>query len=830
MTTRLALLVVVLELVRTLAVPSATVVAAPTNAQAACPPNDSCLAVLGDTSEHSPAAAMFHDQLYLAWTGEGDHNLNVIASTDGQNFANRVTLDGSRPGAPNETSEGSPALAVFNDRLYLAWTGEGDHNLNIISTNNGQDFGNKVTLDGSRPGVPNETSEESPALAVFNNRLYLAWTGQGGHNLNIISSDNGQDFANPVTFDGSRPGAPNETSEGSPALAVFHDRLYVGWIGEGDHNPNMMSSDNGQDFANPVALDGSRPGVPNETSEGSPALTADQDSLYIAWPGQGGGQLNTLPTPDGQHFGKKVTFDNDTTNQSPALAHFANRVYLIWIGTDAHLNVRALPPFVAPPVTDCSDSAVVGLFRDRWLSLGGKDGPMGCPLSFEVSFPQGTGRYQQFAHGQIVLSFDQHMLIAAYPQNNGITVIWNILSQYHYDYFNIQWGHNGANDGLQTLMAGQTGVSATQGRWTVPTGAGTLPITLDITLEGCDGVPIPDQAPTCRQGFSVPVTATYESEYRIDFSSLTVPTTPQEADQHFEDRANTAIQFSACHGHILGQISKDEDDFVNVAIAKLEKAKRGLGTKCLDEEQDNVTQVRQGLLHSTPGPVGTDTEGGPLGVCGRTGNYDMALKGLVRIAYNYRQYPNGQPLLDSPEDPNGPNDDSNNPYKYLLHHLLSQAGAFNPDDEVPITCFGVDGPETENHLMMIETSRYLTNQLLYHEAQQIGADAAPYDNERNGMNAWILERLQSFLMNDFVEYNARPYQRFDVHTIENLFDFAEDPRVSRAAEMVLDYISAKFAVSSNELRRAVPFRRTDDARSKTDLFASGNDPLTNQFI
>jgi hypothetical protein len=75
-----------------------------------------------------------------------------------QNFANKVTLDGSRFGAPNETSEGSPALAVFNNRLYLAWTGEGDHNLNIISTNNGQDFGNKVTLDGSRPGAPNETS------------------------------------------------------------------------------------------------------------------------------------------------------------------------------------------------------------------------------------------------------------------------------------------------------------------------------------------------------------------------------------------------------------------------------------------------------------------------------------------------------------------------------------------------------------------------------------------------------------------------------------------------------------------------------------------------
>ena len=39
-------------------------------------------------------------------------------------------------------------------------------------------------------------------------------------------------------------------------------------------------------------------------------------------------------------------------------------------------------------------------------------------------------------------------------------------------------------------------------------------------------------------------------------------------------------------------------------------------------------------------------------------------------------------------------------------------------------------PESENHVMMIETSRYLTNQLLYIG----GKETVQYDNSRNGMN------------------------------------------------------------------------------------------------
>ncbi len=48
--------------------------------------------------------------------------------------------------------------------------------------------------------------------------------------------------------------------------------------------------------------------------------------------------------------------------------------------------------------------------------------------------------------------------------------------------------------------------------------------------------------------------------------------------------------------------------------------------------------------------------------------------------------------------------------------------------------------------------------------------------------------------------------------------------------MVLDYVAAKFAVSSNGLRRAAPFRRLAERAGITELFIKESDPLTWRFL
>jgi hypothetical protein len=83
------------------------------------------------------------------------------------------------PTLPHATSPRSPALASFQGRLYLAWKGEGNNDLNVAcSADNGRTFPQKYTSK--------ETSQDAPALCMLgsNNALYLGWKGNGNANLN----------------------------------------------------------------------------------------------------------------------------------------------------------------------------------------------------------------------------------------------------------------------------------------------------------------------------------------------------------------------------------------------------------------------------------------------------------------------------------------------------------------------------------------------------------------------------------------------------------------------------------------------------------------------
>ncbi|HEV2386042.1 MAG TPA: hypothetical protein VGS20_02190 [Candidatus Acidoferrales bacterium] len=122
-------------------------------------------------------------------------------------------------------------------------------------------------------------------------------------------------------------------------------------------------------------------------------------------------------------------------------------------------------------------------------------------------------------------------------------------------------------------------------------------------------------------------------------------------------------------------------------------------------------------------------------------------------------------------------------------------------------------PETENHVLMIATARYLTNQLVYQRQPE-----PAYDNRRNGCMDQVLLLLRNKLSDDFAEYNAKPYQEESRHALLNLYSYAYDAEVKLGAGMVLDYLSAHFAVSSCDLRRMVPFRRRNEGMNVNQMY------------
>jgi hypothetical protein len=134
--------------------------------------------------------------------------------------------------------------------------------------------------------------------------------------------------------------------------------------------------------------------------------------------------------------------------------------------------------------------------------------------------------------------------------------------------------------------------------------------------------------------------------------------------------------------------------------------------------------------------------------------------------------------------------------------------------------------ETENHVLMINTARYLSNQLMY----QRNPDPK-YDNRRNrpdggfSCTELILALLRNILRDDFSEYNAKNYQNETRYALLNLCSYAYDYEVRLAARMVLDYVSAHIAVSSNDLRRMVPFRRRGEGSHVAPPWVRSKCPL-----
>src|SRR6202521_3930687 len=212
--------------------------------------------------------------------------------------------------------------------------------------------------------------------------------------------------------------------------------------------------------------------------------------------------------------------------------------------------------------------------------------------------------------------------------------------------------------------------------------------------------------------------------------------------------------------------------------------------------------------------------------CMTNSDYDMGLVGLIRVLYLY-----GWATSSSTRQIN------QGAYNEAVDRLLTQNGGADQWSDHPHVCgIAIPVPETENHVWMTESSRYLSNQLIRRKRNPtsdpvIDAQTSnKYVNEKNGLREKILDKLAKILSDDFHEYNARPYSRLTARALENLFDFAEDHAIRRGARMALDYISAKYAVSSLYSRRAAPYRRLREHETVPWFFADGSDEETWRFL
>jgi hypothetical protein len=193
----------------------------------------------------------------------------------------------------------------------------------------------------------------------------------------------------------------------------------------------------------------------------------------------------------------------------------------------------------------------------------------------------------------------------------------------------------------------------------------------------------------------------------------------------------------------------------------------------------DVREVNDYLLKKEPwGEVGSTWPLHPKG------DYDFTLTALTTLLYLYGK----MPKLLYPAT-----------RKHLLRTLLTEDGG-KEEEDIPMS-LGL-AKETENHILMIEGSRYLKNRWL----NAHGSKAKKHDNEMNGMEKWLLKHLGEIKKAGFYEFNSIPYYGYTITAILNLEAFGSD-KVRRAARTILDRMNWEYALGSLDLRRYPPFRR-----------------------
>ncbi len=198
----------------------------------------------------------------------------------------------------------------------------------------------------------------------------------------------------------------------------------------------------------------------------------------------------------------------------------------------------------------------------------------------------------------------------------------------------------------------------------------------------------------------------------------------------------------------------------------------------------DVEEVNRSLCAMKPwGSSGTTWALNPFG------DYDFAEIDFVALLYTFR----GQPGKLYPETA-----------RHVVDTLLIENGN-TPDPKAPRTFGAV--MDTENHVLMRESTRYLKNQWCFEQGTPEERGNPAFDNERNGLGVWMLEHLAQIRTAGFYEFNSIPYLSFTMRALLNLDAFASNREVALGARHLIDVMNWQYALGSLDLRRCVPFRR-----------------------
>ena len=260
-------------------------------------------------TSNAPALAVFQNKLYMVWKGKDTDPRIYFSVFDGYSWSPQQLTSSDR-GTSN-----APALAVFQNKLYMVWKGKDTDPRIYFSVFDGYSWSPQQLTSGDR-GTSN-----APALAVFQNKLYMVWKGKDTDPRIYFSVFDGYSWSPQQLTSGDR-GTSN-----APALAVFQNKLYMVWKGK-DTDPRIyFSVFDGYSWSPQQLTSGDR-GTSN-----APALAVYRNKLFKVWKGKDTDPRIYFSVFDGYSWSpQQLTSSDRGTSNAPALAVHLEKLCMVWKG------------------------------------------------------------------------------------------------------------------------------------------------------------------------------------------------------------------------------------------------------------------------------------------------------------------------------------------------------------------------------------------------------------------------------------------------------------------------------------------------------------------
>ncbi len=217
----------------------------------------------------------------------------------------------------------------------------------------------------------------------------------------------------------------------------------------------------------------------------------------------------------------------------------------------------------------------------------------------------------------------------------------------------------------------------------------------------------------------------------------------------------------------------------------------------------DVEQVNKFITESEP--WGKSGSTGPLY---KKGDYDFTQITLCSILYLFGDNP--EKLRPATVD-------------RLVNVLMIEEGG-KPKYRTPRTLKIMK--DTENHILMTETTRYLKNQWL----KKHGSADEKHDNKDNGLEEFFIRHLEEMLKTGMYEFNARPYEGYTLAALMTLHAFADSEEIILLTQKILDHLNYEYALKSLDFRRNAPFRRRLERAKDRELHNEAHCALMRTWI